>query len=88
MKYYFDQVDDCIMAAYDHVKRTGCKMSHYDEFRNGMQTHLGYQSEDGDFFIITKSNHNSSNKRKLARMILSSGIDVIDVVNKQLLAFL
>lgn len=91
---YFKEVDDCIMAAYNHVKQTGCKMRPYTKWKFNHKpnrediTHIGYISDDNKLFVITYEDHNKSLKRKLVRDIQNHKIKVIDFVNKQLIMFL
>lgn len=83
MIYYFEEVDDCIMAAYDYVKRTGQKMTNH----NGEDT-IGVIAEDGTSFMMRWDIHMDSDKRQLARQIHQANISVIDFINTQLLSFL
>lgn len=89
MFHYFSEVDDCILAAYQHVKNTGSKVISYsEEDEDGYQVLVGVKSEDGHYFIMLKTDHEISKKRSLAGLIIKSGITVIDIINKQLIVFL
>ena len=85
-KQYFQEVDDCIMAAYGHVTKTSFKMKNHFESVGGDA--VGLMAEDGSCFMMWVEHHNTSTKRKLARQIKASNISIPDFVNKQLLLFL
>ena len=88
-KHVFTEVDDCILAAYRHVKTTSTKVKSYHELDStGSQKTLGLESEDGHLFMITFISHCSSQKRSLARQIIGSDISVADFVNRQLMIWL
>ncbi len=86
--HIFSEVDDCILAAYQYVKQTGCKVRHFSEDDiNGKQFRLGVQCDD-HVFMISVHDHQYSKKRDLARLIFKSGVNTVDFINKQLIAFL
>jgi hypothetical protein len=84
--HYFEEVDDCILAAYRHVKDTGCKVEDHNSEEGGDS--VGLIATDGTAFMMWMEFHNSSQKRKLAKTIHSLNISVKEFVNKQLLPFL
>lgn len=85
----FKDVDECIMAGYRHVKKTGAKVKHYSDYYGGLQTVVGVEASDGHCFVIPIEIHNSSGYHaRLARQIRDQGISVIDFINRQLVAFL
>jgi hypothetical protein len=85
-KQFFEEIDDCILAAYKHVKDTGYKISNYFESTTGDA--VGLASEDGYYFMMWMEHHNVSQKRKLARRIRKLNISIVDFINRQLILFL
>jgi hypothetical protein len=83
---YFEDVDDCIMAAYRYVRDTGNKVESYSHSDGGDA--IGVISADGTGFMMWMESHNTSQKRKLARLIHEHKITVVQFINKQLLPFL
>jgi len=86
---WYYHVDNCILAAYKYVRKTGFKVKHvFRKNKKGEQIGLGLESEDGRFFMMNMINHNQSTKRELARRIRKMGISCADFINRQLIAFL
>lgn len=81
--FYFNEIDDCIIAAYKYVKKTGIKMNTF-----GTVFVQGFKSEDRKYFLVMTGARSTSGKNKLYYQIKSSGVRVLDVVNKQLLTFI
>jgi hypothetical protein len=89
MRFLFTEVDDCIMAAYRHVTKTGSKISDHAEIRpQDKQLTVGFLAEDGELFMMFMEDHNSSTKRKLAKQIYKLEISIPRFINSQLLPFL
>lgn len=84
-KKFFEEIDDCILAAYRHVRDTGFKMKNHFESTTGDA--VGLVSEDDQYFMMWVEQHNASSKRVLARKIKALQIPIVDFVNKQLLPF-
>ena len=87
-RHIFTEVDDCILAAYRHVKTTGTKIEPFDEWNEVGQVSVGLQSDDDHIFFMSMSDHLVSDKRILARKIVKLGISVVDFVNRQLIVWL
>ena len=83
---YYEDVDDCIMAAYRYVRDTGNKVK--DHYTTEGGDAVGVISEDGTAFMMWMEHHNTSQKRKLARLIHEHDIRISTFINKQLLPFL
>ncbi len=83
---YFEDVDDCIIAAYRYVRDTGNKVKNH--FTTDGGDAVGVISNDGTAFMMWMEHHNTSPKRKLARQIHEHKISIVDFINKQLLPFL
>ncbi len=83
---YFEDVDDCILAAYRYVRDTGNKVKSHFTTEGGDA--VGVISDDGTAFMMWMEHHNTSQKRKLARKIHELKMTVVDFINKQLLPFL
>ena len=83
---YYEDVDECIMAAYKYVRDTGNKVK--DHFTTEGGDAVGVISEDGTGFMMWMEHHNTSQNRKLARLIHEHKITVSQFINKQLLPFL
>lgn len=86
IKQYFEEVDDCILAAYKHVKNTNSKVKNHFESTTGDA--VGLVSEDDYYFMMWIEIYNISTKRKLARRIAELNITIPDFINKQFLPFL
>lgn len=83
---YFEDVDDCILAAYKYVRDTGNKVKNHFTSEGGDA--VGVIADDGTAFMMWMEHHNSSPKRKLAREIHKLKIPIVDFINRQLLPFL
>jgi hypothetical protein len=88
-RQFFTEVDDCIVAAYKYVTRTGHKVQHYHEYnKQDKQVTVGLKAGDGQLFVMWMEDHNTSQKRKLARRIGELNIKIDEFCNRQLLPFL
>lgn len=89
-KIYFDTIDECIMAAYQHVKLTKSIVSFADSstLRSGITNEVGLKSSDGYYFMLTMENNYKFQEKPLCNLILDNHVKILDVINKQLLAFL
>jgi len=85
----FTELDDCIIAAYKHVTKTGCKVIDFAEIRpKDKELTVGLKAEDGQLFMMFMECHNTSQKRKLALRIDELKITIPNFINRQLLPFL
>ena len=85
----FTELDDCIVAAYKYVTKTGYKVENFAEFKGkDKQLTVGLKAEDGQLFMMYMECHNTSQKRKLALRIRELNISIPDFINRQLLPFL
>jgi hypothetical protein len=87
---YFTEVDDCIMAVYNYVKNTGCKIKEFNSYYikdRLIDNVFGFKSADGYKFIFLQ-NTSLMWKKELKDKLLKEKITVVDFCNKQLMAFL
>jgi len=88
-RHLFTEVDDCIVAAYKYVTKTGYKVENFAEIRGkDKQLTVGLLAEDGELFMMYMQDHNSSTKRKLRRKIHDANCTLPRFINNQLLPFL
>ena len=88
MKLYFDTVDECIMAAYKHVKETKSKIEDYCNFAVGVKVEVGLKSSDQHFFLMDLNDNYLDAHKPLYHLIKSHNISTIDFINKQMMPFL
>lgn len=89
METFYNTVDECIMAAYQHVKKTGSKIELVPLIIiQGMVYDVGFRSSDGYSFLLTIENNYKVQDKTLYNLILNNNVKLVDVINKQLLAFL
>ena len=94
----FNTIDECIKAAYQHVKETNCKVDFiranicptYDEnYKIYNQTNrIGLISSDDYYFLITIEDNYKVQDKPLCNSIINHNISIVDFINKQLLVFL
>lgn len=88
-RQFFTEVDDCIVAAYKYVTRTGHKVTAHHEYnKEDKQVTVGLRAADGQLFMMWMEDHNTSQKRKLARQIKELNIGIDEFCNRQLLPFM
>jgi hypothetical protein len=88
---FYSTIDECIMAAYNHVKETNSKVEFTPNLVKAserMVSDIGLKSSDGHYFMITLENNYQMKNRTLFDLISDNNITIVDVINKQLLAFL
>jgi len=89
METFYNTVDECIMAAYKHVKETGSIIENYNNWTSfGVQDEVGLKSSDGHFFLMSLNDNYLDANKHLFKLIRSNNISTVDFINKQLLAFL
>lgn len=81
---YFYSMDDLLLAAYDHVKKTGFKVTYFQDPKRLL---VGLKTEDERFFLARLS-FLKKGKKDLSMAIANKNIFLEDFINKQLMAFI